>query len=660
MNFNFFNLPFSRNIIQAFSWTLLHSVWQGLIAAVLAGIILLLTKKSKPVFRYNLLSGLLLILLSASCFTFWYELEKPENSNAKIVYQGFSGIDNVIVTKPGIYYETLNQFDIAHFSKLIINFCSENATLIVTVWLLVFLLKSVRAAAGFYCINQIRHHRIYNVNENWKEHLDKLAKKLGIRKTILLFESGIVNIPMVMGFLKPTILVPAGFLTNLPFSQVEAILLHELAHIRREDYLVNLLQNFAENVFFFNPAILWISSLIREEREHCCDDLAIGIMQNKSSFVNALVSFQEYKSAGSAHVVAFAGKRNHLLDRIKRIIYNNNKQLDAMEKLFVTASLFTVAALSLAFFIDPIKVVPVSLPVQKSEQIIVPIQKPDVQVILKDTVPVKITAENSSTSESTIHVTKNNKRYEIEQKNGEITELKIDGQLIPKEKIESYESEIEPILEEIKDNQQAEADREEAEDVKERTEAVKRESNEAGIDAEEAKKDAENFQAQAKEIRKQAEVIKMNAEKYRVIEGEIFQVSANEIKNSAENIRKQAEVFQKNAEVTRVSAEKFREQAQVIQKQAEVIRKEADKARADFEKMQERLINDLIKEDAIKDRNNLSYKLSDSELIVNGVKQPDALHKKIKAKYLKDAGVELVYNWKGKSGSTTYGIIHTK
>ena len=109
-----------------------------------------------------------------------------------------------------------------------------------------------------------------------------------------LLESAIVKVPVVIGLLKPVILLPLGLLSNLPPDQVEAVLLHELAHIRRKDYLVNLLQSFAEVVFFFNPALLWISSLMREERENCCDDVAISHIKNKKQFIHALVAFQEY------------------------------------------------------------------------------------------------------------------------------------------------------------------------------------------------------------------------------------------------------------------------------------------------------------------------------------------------------------------------------
>ena len=107
---------------------------------------------------------------------------------------------------------------------------------------------------------------------------------------------------------------------------------HELAHIRRKDYLVNLVQSFAEVVFFFNPALLWISSLLREERENCCDEVAISHTNDKKQFIHALVAFQEYAThtSNKQPTIAFAGRKNYLLNRVKRIIYNENKKLNAM------------------------------------------------------------------------------------------------------------------------------------------------------------------------------------------------------------------------------------------------------------------------------------------------------------------------------------------
>jgi hypothetical protein len=115
---------------------------------------------------------------------------------------------------------------------------------------------------------------------------------------------------------------------------VEAILLHELAHIRRSDYFVNFLQNVAETIFFFNPGLLWISSLLREERENCCDDIALSQTRNKKSFVQALINFKEYELYGSDYSTAFPGKKNFLLNRVSRIMGNENKSFGLGEKVF--------------------------------------------------------------------------------------------------------------------------------------------------------------------------------------------------------------------------------------------------------------------------------------------------------------------------------------
>jgi hypothetical protein len=151
-----------------------------------------------------------------------------------------------------------------------------------------------------------------------------------------------------MGVFKPVILIPLGLITHLPAQQVEAILWHELGHIKRKDYLVNLLQSFAETIFFFNPAILWISSLVREERENCCDDIALSGSENKAAFLEALVSFQEYNNSTSHFGMAFPGKKNHLLNRVKRILHQQNKTLNTMEKSLLTLSMALVMLFILA------------------------------------------------------------------------------------------------------------------------------------------------------------------------------------------------------------------------------------------------------------------------------------------------------------------------
>jgi hypothetical protein len=144
---------------------------------------------------------------------------------------------------------------------------------------------------------------------------------MNVRIEILFKQSVLVTQPVVIGFLRPALLVPASFFSQIAPDEIEAIILHELAHIRRHDYLVNLLQTFTEAVFFFNPGLLWLSSLIRKEREHCCDHFAVERTGDKKTFVRALVSIHELPLRRSKQFVAFAASKSFLLQRVEHIFH---------------------------------------------------------------------------------------------------------------------------------------------------------------------------------------------------------------------------------------------------------------------------------------------------------------------------------------------------
>lgn len=154
---------------------------------------------------------------------------------------------------------------------------------------------------------------------------------------------------MVIGHLKPVILIPAGLLTGLPAAQIEAILLHELAHIRRHDYAVNILQVIMESVFFFNPGLLWLSALLRDERENCCDDIALTQTQNKIEFVQALIGFKEHALNKMYPAVAFPGGKNQLVKRVSRILGHQSPAMAPVEKRsFITCVLIFCAFIATA------------------------------------------------------------------------------------------------------------------------------------------------------------------------------------------------------------------------------------------------------------------------------------------------------------------------
>ncbi|WP_353720548.1 M56 family metallopeptidase [Dyadobacter sp. 676] len=571
MNWNIIDRPAVREWIEALCFTLMHSLWQGLVAAILVGIVLLTTRKSKPVFRYNLLALLMVLFVAGAVTTFGFMLKSVDFTSTSVPHSMLWEQDPVFSDEAGAPAIVAAGLVTEHgWVRHIVDFFAANAQLIVTVWFLVFALKSLQAISGLFYLNKITK-TVSAPEMKWLVRFYELAERMGIKQETELCESAQVTVPMVVGFLKPVVLVPLGMLANLSAGQVEAILLHELAHIRRRDYLINLVQIFCENVFFFNPAVLWISRLIREEREHCCDDLAISVMRNKASFILALVSFQEYNQSRPAFEMAFSKKRNHLLDRIKRIVNNNNKPLDAMEKLFVTFSLAAAIALSAATAPErPVKSgkIPAMTEPAPSSASTRATPRAKVHRLVTsppDTLPKKklrsveteIHSANVRSARegiSTYNVTRNNRQYEIVKRNGKIISLWVDDQEIAQSDYPKYQPEIDKIMEEVKiQHELAEKQREQAEEMRKVAEGQRRLAEKQREEAAQMRLEAEKQREHASEMRLHANANRDEAAKMRL---------------EAEKQREAAEGMRKQADLMRLEADKQREQAEVQRKKS--------------------------------------------------------------------------------------------
>lgn len=338
------NNIFSGKLVAALCWMLVHSLWIGLVLTMVTGIIILCTKRQTAALRYSLLSGALLLFIIGVGIVFVQQLSTVEITHATA--------NTVVAVSDGTSQEITIAESKTGYMVRVTNFFNQHAALIVWCWFLMIAFRCILFAGGLYKVHQMKTTRLTPVSDYWNQKLQQLSDALHIRSNIQLVQSGIATIPMVVGHFKPVILFPLGLLTSLPAEEVEAVLLHELAHIRRKDYMVNLLQHFAEILFFFNPAVLWVSALIKTERENCCDDIAVAKAGSKRNYINALVSFQEYHLNAPQYAPAFAHHNKHLLQRVKRILYNNNKTLNAMEKTFLTVCLAATASLAV-FFTQP-------------------------------------------------------------------------------------------------------------------------------------------------------------------------------------------------------------------------------------------------------------------------------------------------------------------
>jgi bla regulator protein blaR1 len=330
-------------IISALSWTLIHSLWQGLVLAVLAAGMLMLTKSWSAAKRYNGMILLFAGFLMACTATFAWEWNNDPGGRTTAL--------SAPLTIPISQLFSGNLYYVKQILISCSNYVLANERWIFFCWFVVFTGKLLKMATAVLYNRQVRSRQLYEPAVHWQNTCREFCEKLRIHKAVRLLESGYCRIPVVMGHVKPVILVPMGLLTGLPAGQVEAILLHELAHILRNDFLANFLQNIAESIFFFNPGVCWLSSVVREERENCCDDIALAQTKNRQGLAEALISFKEHELYGSAFSTAFPGRKNLLLRRVSRILGNKNKLPGAGGKLFFITGiilLFAVIAIAVA------------------------------------------------------------------------------------------------------------------------------------------------------------------------------------------------------------------------------------------------------------------------------------------------------------------------
>ena len=210
---------------------------------------------------------------------------------------------------------------------------------------------------GLFRVNAIRKKSIKEVDLRWTSHLNILSKKLKITRKVTLAISNNTIIPCTIGFLKPIILFPVAIINSLSPAEVEAILLHELAHIQRNDYLFNFIQRIMEMILFFNPVIWFIGKEIRREREFCCDDLVLQNTSNPVIYAQALLQIAEHKPNNLSLSLSASGEEKYtLLNRIKRLTNMKTNKSNPSNPLITTLTVLAVC-LSLAWIIPAEQVI---------------------------------------------------------------------------------------------------------------------------------------------------------------------------------------------------------------------------------------------------------------------------------------------------------------
>jgi len=311
--------------LKTLGWALVNSVWQFAICWLLYYIITSSARNLAAAVRHTL--ALFLLFLGTLFFIIelsstWYA--EPALTGSRLVIENTSWYSSWHST--GDYMNAL----MPYWSLLY---------LVCIVLLFIKLCFFVRHAGN------LRHNGITKMSAAWRMYIKNISAQLGIQKEVKALLSVHIDTPQVIGFLKPVILIPAACLVNLSTEQLEAVLLHELVHIKRNDYLVNLFVASAEILFFFNPFVKQITANIRKEREYSCDDMVIQFQYHPRNYASALLMLERNRLIPVTYGIAASGKdQKQLLTRIERIIGIKNKQTG-----FYQAGAGLVALLLLGF-----------------------------------------------------------------------------------------------------------------------------------------------------------------------------------------------------------------------------------------------------------------------------------------------------------------------
>jgi beta-lactamase regulating signal transducer with metallopeptidase domain len=329
----------SDQATYALGWTALHSIWQGLLVALLMGVLLVGLPRQTSQTRYLLgnIAMLAVLLLSVITFIELYGYARHQaGTQGSYIIVGQAGAGGTSRPFLTLFYSQFTQY------------FDQHLPLIVLLWLTGFTFFLLKLFGGLAYVQYLKIHHTVAIGGSWQQQVASLSRKIKLRTKVQLLESALVKVPMVIGYLKPVILLPIGALNQLSPAEAEAVLAHELAHIRRHDFLLNILQTIVESIFYFNPAVWWISANIRAERENCCDDIAVRLCGNNFTYARALVSLQELNLHAPALAMPFGKNKNQLLNRVKRILHQPHNKSNIMEKM--TASAILLSAILLLSF----------------------------------------------------------------------------------------------------------------------------------------------------------------------------------------------------------------------------------------------------------------------------------------------------------------------
>ena len=364
----------AESILYATGWTLVHSLWQLVIISAGFWLLLKIFAKRSTAFKYNLgLAGLGLTLLTA-LGTFIYEISiytpTPLFERLNMAFVGTQDIGGVAsYTSEG-------------FITKVVGWIEMQLPLLVNIWFLGALLFLFRLFNSLSEVRTLRKSSSDPQDFQLEEMLYRLMGKMNISKNVEIRLTSYGVSPITFGYLKPIILIPAGLIFQLSPVQLEAIIAHELAHVKRNDYLINLFQSALEVIFFYHPCYWWMNQTVKELRENAADDLAVQIGVVPKELAYSLAEVLNFAKQNPPELALAAGKRrNPTLQRIKRILghpaqtYPQNPIISIPMLLTLLLSAGLMASAQQDVSVSAEKINPVSVDVNKELKPLAEVEK---------------------------------------------------------------------------------------------------------------------------------------------------------------------------------------------------------------------------------------------------------------------------------------------
>jgi beta-lactamase regulating signal transducer with metallopeptidase domain/thiol-disulfide isomerase/thioredoxin/5-hydroxyisourate hydrolase-like protein (transthyretin family) len=327
------SLALCEPALHTIGYCLLHFVWQGLLVGGGLALLMALLRKSAANTRYVVLFAGLMVMAALPLLTMTLLPPSPTamslaadaadpapSDTGNAATPATSAVDVVApalaaASAPPPAARTLG---LAVWAARVRTLLDPWLPGVASLWLLGVCLLALWNLGGWMQVRRLRVRDVTETPQPWRENLEQICRRLGVSRPVRLLESGRVAVPMVVGTLRPVILLPVAVLTGLTPDQVHAVLAHEVAHIRRHDYAANLVQTAIVTLLFYHPAVWWVSRRIREERENCCDDLAVKSCGDSMLYARALAELAGQCSASAPMAMAATG--GVLLRRVERVL----------------------------------------------------------------------------------------------------------------------------------------------------------------------------------------------------------------------------------------------------------------------------------------------------------------------------------------------------